>query len=171
MEGLFAPTAPWWHYVARAAIAYFALLVLTRLAGKRTLAQLKGFDLLVAVLVGVAFAGALTGDDDSLGAALIAAATLLALHFLMTIATAQSRHVHDLVEGRPVLLGRDGLIYKDVLKAHHVAEAQVREAMRKAGCPHEDRIGFIFLESDGSLSVVTREDQHRHGPPPGVPTV
>jgi uncharacterized membrane protein YcaP (DUF421 family) len=162
MTDLWIPTEPWWAFIARAAIIYLALLVLVRMSGKRTVGQFTPFDLIVLLILSEGVQNALVVNDHSITGALIVVATLLALNYLLGFATARSRRIEQFVEGRPVLLARDGRIFHDVLRAMNISDADFREAMRKNDCVHEDRIGFAFLETNGGLSVIKREDQHAH---------
>lgn len=152
---MFELDLPWWELVARAALVYAALLVLVRLTGKRTVGQFTPFDLLVMLLLSEAVSNALSGGDDSVGGGLLAAGTLLALNVLVAWLTARSRRVETLIQGRAVLLGRDGRVYDDVLLRERVGQADFDKALREADCRLED-MRCAFLEADGSISILKR---------------
>lgn len=146
---------PWWELVARGAVVYAVLLLMVRLTGKRTVGQFTPFDLLVVMLLSEAVSNSLTGGDNSLPAGLVIAATLIVLNMAIAYATSHSRKIADLVDGTPVLLGRDGKIFVDVVKKCRVAEGDVEEALREADCPLEN-MKCAFLEADGRITVLQK---------------
>jgi uncharacterized membrane protein YcaP (DUF421 family) len=123
-----------------------------RIAGKRTVGQFTPFDLLIVMLLGESVGNALSGTDDSITGGLIAAATLVALNVALAVASARSRKVEELTEGTPVLVGRDGKIFEQVLKRERVGVGEVEKALRENDCELTD-MRFVFLESDGNFSI------------------
>jgi len=146
---------PWWEFVVRAALVYFALLAMVRLSGKRTVGQFTPFDLVVVMLLAEAVSDSLRGGDESLTGGLIAAVTLVFADMLIAHLTARSRKLDALMQGNPVLIGRDGVIYKDVLRRERVPEADVEQALRSADCLLED-MRMAILEADGSINILKR---------------
>ena len=128
---------PWWEYAVRGVAIYVALLVMMRLSGKRTIGQFTPFDLLVIMLLSEAVSPGLTGGDDSVAGGLIVVVTLVVLNLAIAFVTARNETVAELVEGTAVLIGRDGKIFKEVLKRNHVAESDVEQSLRAADCPVE----------------------------------
>ncbi|MES2936931.1 MAG: YetF domain-containing protein [Pseudomonadota bacterium] len=147
---------PWWELVVRAAIVYVALLVMVRLTGKRTVGQFTPFDLLVIMLLSEAVSDSLRGGDESLTGGLIVAVTLVLLDVGIALTTARSRKLDAVLQGSPVLIGRDGVIYKDVLKQQRVPEADMDKALRSADCALED-MRMAILEADGSINIMKRQ--------------
>lgn len=149
---MFDMELPWWEFIVRGAVVYAFLLVMVRITGKRTIGQFTPFDLLIVMLLSEAVSNSLNGGDESLTGGLIIATTLIALNVVIAVATSRSRRIADLVDGRPVLLGRDGKIYDDVVKKCRVAEGDVEQALREADCPlHKMRCAF--LEPDGKITI------------------
>ena len=153
---MFDMDLPWWEFIARAAAIYCFLLLMVRITGKRTIGQFTPFDLLVVMLLSEGVSNSLSGGDNSLPGGLIIAATLIALNVLFAVATSRSRKIADLVDGRPVLLGRDGKIFDDVVKNCRVAEGDVEQALREADCPVH-KMKCAFLEPDGKITVLQNE--------------
>lgn len=108
---------------------------------KRTVGQFTTFDLLVVLLLSEAVSAGLVGGDHSVSGALVA------------VATARSVRLQALVEGAPVLSGRDGRLYADTLKRNHVPQMDVERALREADCDLKD-LKYAFLEADGGISVL-----------------
>ncbi|RIX72424.1 DUF421 domain-containing protein [Acidovorax cavernicola] len=152
---MFELQGPWWELPLRAGVVYLALLVLVRLSGRRTVGQFTPFDLLVVMLLSESVSSGLAGRETSVGGGLLSAATLIALNVLVAAISARSVRVQQWVEGRPVLIGRDGDIFEEVLKKHHVPLCDVERALREADCDRKD-LKFAFLEADGQISILQR---------------
>jgi uncharacterized membrane protein YcaP (DUF421 family) len=153
---MFDMQAPWWEFIVRATVVYLVLLVMVRVTGKRTVGQFTPFDLLVVMLLSEGVSGSLNAQDDSLPGGLIVAATLVVLDVLIAVITSRSRKADAMLQGNPVLIGRDGVIYKDVLKRERVPLADVEKALRGADCQIED-MRMAILESDGNINIMKKQ--------------
>ena len=152
---MFDMQLPWWEFAVRAGVVYLALLAMVRLTGKRTVGQFTPFDLVVVLLLSEAVSGSIAGQDESLTGGLIAAATLLLLNMLIAFASSRSKRFDTLVEGNPVLVGRDGVIYEDVLKRQRVTRADFDKALREADCELRD-MRLAILEADGIINIMKK---------------
>ena len=150
---MFELDRPWWELVVRAGAVYFALLVMVRISGKRTVGQFTPFDLLVVMLLSESVSSSLSGGDDSLAGGLILAATLIVLNLGVAYATARSARMEGFVQGRPMLIGRDAEIFRDKLLANHLSMADFEQALREADCEMKD-MRCAFLEADGKISIL-----------------
>jgi uncharacterized membrane protein YcaP (DUF421 family) len=150
---MFDMDLPWWEFIARGAAIYCFLLLMVRITGKRTVGQFTPFDLLVVMLLSEAVSNSLSGGDNSLPGGMIIASTLIGLNVLFAVATSRSRKLADLIDGRPVLLGRDGKVFDDVVKKCRVAEGDVEQALREADCPLH-KMKCAFLEADGKITIL-----------------
>ena len=159
---MFSLDGPWWELPARAALVYTVLLVLMRLSGRRTVGQFTPFDLLVVMLLSEAVSNGLTGDEKSVTGGLLAAGTLIVLNVLVAAITARSTRAQAIVEGRAVLIGRDGEVFEEVLRKEHVPRCDLERALREADCDQSE-MRFAFLEADGQISVLK---QSRNPPQP-----
>lgn len=146
---------PWWEFIVRASVVYIALLAMVRMTGKRTVAQFTPFDLVVVMLLAEAVSDSLRGGDESLVGGLIAAVTLVALDVAIAFGSSRSKKVDTLVEGNPVLVGRDGALYLDVLKRERVPPSDVEQALREADCSMEN-MRLAVLEPDGKISILKK---------------
>lgn len=154
---MFEMSMPWWEFVLRAVIVYAVLLGMIRLSGKRTMGQFTAFDMLLIVLLGNAVQNALLGSDTSMSGGLLLAATLIVLNWLVGFATSRSRRVERLLEGAPVVLARNGHVYRDVLRRELVSRDDFAKAMRESGCSDVDRIHLALLETNGHITILLRE--------------
>lgn len=149
---MFDMSLPWWEFMARAVIVYGILMVMVRLSGKRTIGQFTPFDLLIVMLLSEAVSNSLTGGDEGVTGGLIIAATLVGLNLIVSTISARSRKAAEVIEGTPVLLGRDGKLFKEVVKKCKLSEQEVEEILRQNDVElHETQT--IFLEPDGEITV------------------
>lgn len=153
---MFHMAMPWWAFVLRACVVYFILLSMIRMTGKRTMGQFTPFDMLLVVLLGNAVQNALLSEDTSVGGGLVLAATLIALNWIVGLASARSANVERWVEGSPVLLAREGQVYRDVLRRELISHEDFEKAMREAGCLDMADIRLAVLENNGHITVVPR---------------
>jgi uncharacterized membrane protein YcaP (DUF421 family) len=152
---MFDMEVPWWEFIVRASVVYLVLLAMVRLTGKRTIGQFTPFDLVVVLLLSEAVSGSINAQDASLPGGLIAAATLLTLDVLIAVGSARSRRFDDFVQGKPLLVGRDGEIYEDVLARARVPRGDVEKALRAADCQIED-MRMAILEADGNINIMKK---------------
>jgi len=146
---------PWWEFIVRGAIVYLALLVMVRLTGKRTVGQFTPFDLIVVMLLSEAVSSSLSGGDESIQGGLIAAGTLVLLDVTIAAVTSRSRKADAVLQGTPVLVGRDGVVYRDVLKRERVPLSDIEKALRGADCQLED-MRMAILEADGNINILKK---------------
>ncbi|HEY0064527.1 MAG TPA: YetF domain-containing protein [Telluria sp.] len=149
---------PWWEFIARAVIVYCVLLLMVRVSGRRTVGQFTPFDLLVVMLLSEAVSNSLSGGDDSVLGGLIIAGTLVALNMFASYLSSHSKKMSDILDGSPVLLGRDGKIFEKVLKKCRLSDTEVTEALHEADCKLED-MAYVFLEADGNITIQTKKKQ------------
>ncbi|MES2322499.1 MAG: YetF domain-containing protein [Pseudomonadota bacterium] len=153
---MFEMSLPWWEFIVRGVAVFCVLLLMVRVSGRRTVGQFTPFDLLVVMLLSEAVSNSLTGGDDSLVGGLIIAATLIALNVLAAYLTSHSKTMSDLLDGSPVLLGRDGKVFDKVLKKCRLSQTEVDEALHEADC-RLDEMQYLFLEADGNITVQKKD--------------
>ena len=145
---------PWWSFVLRACVVYFVLLLMIRASGKRTMGQFTPFDMLLVVLLGNAVQNALLGSDTSVAGGMLLAATLIAVNWLVGFFSARSEKVEAMIEGSPVLLARDGEVYRTVLRKELISRADFDKALREAGCEDVDEVKLAVLETNGHVTII-----------------
>lgn len=110
-----------WQGVLRTIIlgacAYVAIVVLLRISGKRTLAKMNAFDLVVTVALGSSLATILLSKDTALAEGIAALATLIVLQAIVALANTRSRTLERIVKSEPVLLMHRGKVLHDALNA------------------------------------------------------
>lgn len=144
--------------VIRATVIYLFLLLLFRLIGNRSLAQVTVFDLVLLLIIGESTQQALIGDNFSITNALVLITTLLTLEALFTIATRRSRFIDRIIDGAPVVVIDNGRMLHD--RMHHcgVSESDLMEAARSdRGLERIDQVKYAVVERDGSVSIIPHE--------------
>ncbi len=134
--------------------AYVLLVLVLRSSGKRTLAKLNAFDLVVTVSLGSTLATILLNSSVSLTEGVVALALLVGLQFVVAWSSVRISAVRRLVKAEPQLLLRDGAMLAEPLRAERIAPEEVRQAVRSAGFGALELVAAVVLETDGTLSVV-----------------
>ena len=142
--------------------AYVALVVVLRVSGKRTLSKLNAFDLIVTVALGSTLATILLSSTVAWTEGVTALALLATLQLVVAAVASRFPAARNLLTAHPTVLARDGALLDEALRAQRVAVAEVRQALRASGCGDLGQVAAVVLETDGSISVITR-DQYGDG--------
>src|SRR5580692_11010558 len=122
---MFALGLPVAEKILRPIVVYFFLVIGLRLAGKRELAQLNPFDLVVLLMLSNTVQNAIIGDDNSVTGGIIGAATLLLVNFLVVRFLYRHENLHRLVEGDCTVLIEDEKILADNLSDELITRAEL----------------------------------------------
>lgn len=136
---------------------YAALVVTLRIAGKRTLAKMNAFDLVVTVALGSTLSSALLSRDIGLAEGATALVLLVLLQYAVAWSSVRLSWMRRVTRSEPVMLFRDGAFHSDRLRAERVTESEVRQAIRASGIGHLNQVGAVVLETDGTFSVVSTD--------------
>ena len=147
--------------VLRPVLVYLFLIVGFRLAGKRELAQLNPFDLVVLLTISNTVQNAIIGNDNSLFGGLLGAATLLVVNWLVVRWTFNHPRVERLVEGTPTVLVDRGVVHPEALARELVTVDELRTAARRHGLLSLDDAERVVLETGGTLTFVPRAETTR----------
>jgi uncharacterized membrane protein YcaP (DUF421 family) len=143
--------------ILRAAAIYLFLWVATKALGKRELAQLSPFELILLVTMGDLIQQGVTGDDRSITGAFLAVSTMCILIVISSLLTFRSRRLRDALEGFPVIVLRDGAPLDEVLRAERLTLDEVVGAARDQGIDDLRRIRVGILEPEGKFSFILGE--------------
>jgi uncharacterized membrane protein YcaP (DUF421 family) len=153
---LFTVGVPVLEKVIRTAAVYGGLLLLLRVAGKRDLAQLNSFDLVVLLLLSNVVQNAIIGNDDSLLGGLLGAVVLV-IGNAVVVRTARSNDTIDaLLEGQPTTLARDGRLDHDAVRRLGLREAEIITAIRRQGANTLDEVELASIDPGGSIMVTLK---------------
>ena len=144
-----------------APVAYLSLLVVLRLTGKRTLSKLNAFDLVVTVALGSTLASVILSSEVSIAEGVLALSLLVALQYAVTWCSVRSDTVKGLAKAEPTLLYRNGFL-DGAMRSQRVTHEEVHQAARAQGRATLDDVGAVVLETDGSMSILSKVPPERH---------
>jgi uncharacterized membrane protein YcaP (DUF421 family) len=150
--------------VLRATVIFFGLYVLVRLLGKRELAQLTPFELIVLVVTGDLIQQGVTHNDFSLTASLLAVSTFAFWASVLSWITYLSRRAERILDGEPRVIVRDGKILEGNLRRDRLTDAEVESEMRLAGIGHLKDVAWAIVEPRGRISFI-KQDGGETNPP------
>jgi uncharacterized membrane protein YcaP (DUF421 family) len=136
------------------AATYVTLVALLRFGGKRVLAKLNAFDLVVTVALGSMLASAVLSKDVRFVDALTGLALLIGAQWLVARLTSWLPGGRMFVNAEPTLLVRDGQVLETALGRARLTRGEVLQAVRSSGQGGLDGVAAVVLEPDGTLSVV-----------------
>jgi uncharacterized membrane protein YcaP (DUF421 family) len=134
--------------------AYLLLVLSLRVSGKRTLAKLNAFDLVVTVALGSTLATILLSEEVALAEGVAVIILLITLQWLVTMTSVRSRSFAKLVRSEPTLLLRDGERLPQAMRRARVTEDELSSVIRQSSTPDPSLVRAVILESDGSFSVI-----------------
>jgi uncharacterized membrane protein YcaP (DUF421 family) len=139
--------------IIRTVVVYLGLIVLLRLAGKRDLAQLNSFDLIVVLLLSNVVQNAVIGPDDSLLGGLIGAAVLVAANAFFVHVVRPWRGVAAALEGTTTVLARGGAWLPDAMRREGVRQSDLEGALRRQNAYKIEDVAELKLEPGGTIVV------------------
>jgi uncharacterized membrane protein YcaP (DUF421 family) len=147
-----------WSQVSRVLLvgvgSYFALVLVLRVAGKRTLSQFNAFDFVVTVALGSTLATILLSSDVAWFEGVAAFVILALLQFLIALLTSRWKFLSRVVTSKPVLLLYHGTVDTAALRANRISKSQLLAAIRGSGSGDTASIAAVVLESNGTMSVI-----------------
>ena len=143
---------PWAEKVLRPVLVYAFLIVGLRLAGKRELAQLNPFDLVVLLTLANTVQNAIIGDDNSVTGGVIGATTLLLVNYFLVRFVSRHERLERFVEGDPDILIENGEISQECLRKEAITVTELLGAAHKQGFASLAEIDRAVLEPSGSIA-------------------
>ena len=137
----------------RAFVVYLVTLAIVRLGKKRFMGRATAFDVILGIMLGSIVSRAVTGNSPFFPT-LFAAAVLMTLHWGFSWAAMHSELFGRAIKGRRRLLIRDGELVQEQLRAAHLTERDLWEALREKGIAELRDVQEVRLERNGELSVI-----------------
>ena len=153
IDHMFHLPLPILEKLLRPVCVYLALIVLVRLFGKRELAQLNPFDLIVLLSLSNTVQNAIIGDDNSVTGGIIGAFGLMAINWLVVRTLYSSPRMTRMLEGRSAVLIRDGKVDTKALGQEKLTREELIEVIHRQGFEHLHQVGRCELEPNGSFFV------------------
>jgi uncharacterized membrane protein YcaP (DUF421 family) len=156
-ENMFHLPLPILEKLARPVIVYLVLVVLLRIFGKRELAQLNPFDLVVLLSLSNTVQNAIIGDDNSVTGGIIGAFGLLAINWLVVRVLFRSRRLTRALEGRSAVLIRNGQLDLKAMNREMLSREELLSVVHRQGFADFHEVRKCELEPNGTFYVETYE--------------
>ena len=150
---LFAIPIPLLEKIIRPILVYAFLVVLLRVFGKRELAQLNPFDLVVLLSLSNTVQNAIIGEDNSVAGGMVGALTLLVTNYLVVRFLFRHRRLDQLLEGKPAILIKGGHMNKKEMARELLTTAELQSVIRRQGFDGIHDIETCILEPGGAFSL------------------
>jgi uncharacterized membrane protein YcaP (DUF421 family) len=150
---IFVLGAPVVEKILRPVAVYFFVVVALRVFGKRELAQLNPFDLVVLLSLSNTVQNAIIGNDNSLTGGLIGALTLLAVNYIVIRFLFRHRRLDQLFEGKPTVLVEDGKVLKHGLAKELLTRAELMTVLHRQGFDSLGEVHRCVLEPGGTFYI------------------
>jgi len=152
-DHMFQLPLPILEKLLRPVIVYLVLVLLLRLFGKRELAQLNPFDLVVLLSLSNTVQNAIIGDDNSVSGGVIGAFSLLAINWLVVRVLFRSRRLTRAIEGRAALLVRNGQVDLKALRRESLTREELLDVIHRQGFEDFHQVHKCELEPNGTFYV------------------
>ncbi len=144
--------------VIRAAAIYLLMLIVFRIAGNRSLAQLTAFDLVLLLIISEGIQQAMITSDYSFTNAALLVITLVGLDIMLSLWKRRFPSVGNFLDGRPVLLIADGKMQHEAMNKERVDTGDILSAAReKQGLESLDQVKHAVVEPSGGITIVPKE--------------
>lgn len=137
----------------RPVIVYLVLVALLRLFGKRELAQLNPFDLVVLLSLSNTVQNAIIGDDNSVTGGIIGAIGLLGINWLVARVLFKAPRLNRMLEGRSTVLVRDGNIDRTAMRHEAMTHEELMDVIHRQGFEHLSQVRRCILEPNGTFYI------------------
>jgi uncharacterized membrane protein YcaP (DUF421 family) len=164
-HNMFVLVLPIGEKILRPIVVYAFLIVGLRLAGKRELAQLNPFDLVVLLTLSNTVQNAIIGDDNTITGGVIGASTLLFVNYALVRFLSRHEKLERLIEGEPDVLIENGRLTGDCREKNAISALELEAAAHKQGFTSLDEIDRAILDPNGSIAFFGKKpnpDTARH---------
>ncbi|WP_263419396.1 DUF421 domain-containing protein [Terriglobus albidus] len=139
--------------ILRPVVVYLCLIGFLRLFGKRELAQLNPFDLVVLLSLSNTVQNAIIGDDNSVSGGVIGAFSLLAINWLTSVALFRAPKLDSALQGNETILVRHGRVDKAAMEREHLTEHDLLTVLHKEGFRSFEAVEICSLQPNGAFYV------------------
>ena len=166
LQSMFHLQVPILEKIIRPIVVYLFLIFLLRIFGKRELAQLNPFDLIVLLSLSNVVQNALIGNDNSVSGGIVGAFSLLSINWVVVRFLYSSPRADRIVEGTELVLVRNGLVDHKALRKELMTENELLAVVHHQGFDGFETVEKCVLEPNGSFYIEGRkptETQQQHG--------
>jgi len=157
LRDMFVLGVPILEKVLRPWIVYVFLIVGLRLAGKRGLAQLNTFDLIVLLTLSNTVQNAIIGEDNSVTGGVIGATSLLVINYVVVRFLFRRMRLDRFLEGSPTPLIERGRLVRKNLERELITEAELQAAAHRQGFRDLSEVERAIIEAGGSIAFIGKD--------------
>ncbi|HUP90168.1 MAG TPA: YetF domain-containing protein [Longimicrobiales bacterium] len=144
--------------ILRGLFVYFFLLVIFRVSGRRSLAQISTFDFILVLIISEAVQQAIIDDDNSITNAILLVVTLVGMDIVLGELQEKFPRIGRYISGSPVIVVRQGELLWERLIKERVDEADILAAARaQEGVSRMEEIDFAVIEQNGGISIMKKK--------------
>ncbi|HEY5331624.1 MAG TPA: YetF domain-containing protein [Acidobacteriaceae bacterium] len=153
MLSMFQMQLPWLEKILRPIVVYLVLIVFLRIFGKRELAQLNPFDLVVLLSLSNTVQNAIIGNDNSVSGGVIGAFALLAINWLLMRVLFKAPKITAAIEGTKTILVSNGTVDEAAMKKETLTHDDLISVLNKNGFNRAEDVKLCVLEPNGTFYV------------------
>jgi uncharacterized membrane protein YcaP (DUF421 family) len=142
--------------VFRATAIFVFLYLITRVIGRRELASLEPFDIILLVVIGDLIQQGVTQSDYSVTGAMTVIATFSALTVLVSWVNFRFRRLRLALDGQPIVLVMDGKVLEGNLRRERMTVDELEAEARLQQAESIDDVKLAVLETGGNISVIPK---------------
>lgn len=157
LGGMFRLCLPFAEKILRPILVYGFLVVALRIFGKRELAQLNPFDLIVLLMLSNTVQNAIIGNDNSVTGGIIGAVTLLATNYFVVRFVLKHRRLDEVLAGTPTVLIENGSVRRKALAKELISESELATVAKRQGFKSLKEVESCLLEPGGTFVMQGKE--------------
>lgn len=157
IESMFHLHLPLLEKILRPVIVYLCLVLFVRLFGKRELAQLNPFDLIVLLCLSNTVQNSIIGDDNSVTGGIIGVFSLLGINFLLTRVLFRFPALNKKIEGKETVLIQHGKVNQEAVKREALSELELKTVVHRQGLHDFSQVERCVLEPSGNFYVEEKD--------------
>lgn len=148
----------WLDILLRSTLFLITLFIITKILGKKQIAQLSFFEYVTGITIGNIGAEVVTGLEQKIHLGIIALVTTATIPFIAGIITLKSKTFRNLIDGKGTVFIKDGKVMEDNLKKEKITIDEFLEMLRSNNVFQVSQVEYAVLESAGNLSVLLKKE-------------
>jgi len=157
IDNMFHLHLPLLEKILRPIIVYLCLVIFVRIFGKRELAQLNPFDLIVLLCLSNTVQNSIIGDDNSVSGGIIGVFSLLTINYLLTRILYRMPKLNQALEGHETVLIERGEVDRSAMKREALSEMELKTVLHKQGLHDYSEVERCVLEPSGNFYIEQRD--------------
>lgn len=153
LQDMFSLSVPLAEKILRPWIVYLSLILFLRLFGKRELAQLNPFDLVVLLSLSNTVQNAIIGNDNTVTGGVVGAFSLLTINWLLNRIMYSSPKLNAALQGSPAILIRNGVVDQAAMRVERLSSEELIGVLNRNGFSAAREVDICVLEPNGSFYV------------------